>query len=345
MTFLRNCWYLAAWDHEISPDAMLSRRILGVPVLFYRNEDDTIAALHDRCPHRFAPLSRGRVENGAVYCGYHGLGFGADGKCVANPHGRIVNSLAVESYPVQEKYHGIWIWMGEKHLAEITPVPELEFFENVPESAYSNGYLRGNANYLLFVDNICDLTHTDYLHPDTLGGGSYTRTRAKVTEREGGLAIQWHCMNEVPQPIMKINGFTADRADSWTELEWTAPSIMTIRNGAVPAGTPRSEGKNFLVAHIMTPETDTTTHYFFAATRDFARDDEELNSRIAANRATIFASEDQPMIEAQQERMEGEEFWSLNPVLLPSDEGAVRVRRKLKAMIDAENKETEAEAL
>jgi len=338
MPYLRDCWYLAAWDHEVPAEGMLSRRILGEPVLFYRDDKGQLTALHDRCPHRFAPLSRGRIEDGVVYCGYHGLGFAANGKCVANPHGRIVNSLSVRSYPVKEGYYGVWIWMGDPQLANDTELPDLDFFKEVAESAYSNGYLHGDANYLLFVDNICDLTHADYLHPNTLGGGSYTRTRSKIIERERGLAIQWHCMNEVPQPIMRINGLTADRADSWTEIEWTAPSIMTIRNGSVPAGSPRSSGKNFLVAHIMTPETETTTHYFFAATRDFARDDEELNARIAANRVAIFSSEDQPMIEAQQERMEDQEFWSLNPVLLPSDEGAVRVRRKLGAMIQAEAK-------
>lgn len=344
MTYLRNCWYLAAWADEIRPDEKFVRRILNEPVFFYRDEAGAVIALRDRCPHRFAPLSMGRVENGAVYCGYHGIGFSGTGQCIHNPHGPIVSSLSVRAYPVREAYRGIWIWMGDPSLAEGTELPDLSFFNDVPETAFSTGYLRGEANYMLFVDNILDLTHTDYLHPDTLGGGSYTRERAKVSERENGLSLQWHCWNEVPQPIQRINGLTADRADSWTEIEWTAPSIMTLRNGAVPAGTPREEGKNFLVAHIMTPETETTTHYLFAATRDFAIEDAEMNARIAANRAAIFTKEDRPMIEAQQDRMDGEDFWALDPVLLRSDEGAVRARRKLDAMIRAEAAASEGAA-
>ena len=86
----------------------------------------------------------------------------------------------------------------------------------------------------------------------------------------------------------------------------------------------------------MTPETQETTHYFFAATRDFAVDDPELNARIAAGRVKIFSEEDLPMIEAQQNRMNGQEFWSLKPALLRSDEGAVRARRKLDEMIRKE---------
>lgn len=341
MSFLRNCWYLAAWDREVGSEGVLARNILGEPVVFYRDGTGSIVALEDRCPHRFAPLSKGKVENDAIFCGYHGLGFASTGKCIANPHGNITNSLVVRSYPVTEKYHGIWIWMGDPERAESTAVPELSFFEGVPDSAYSNGYLRGAAHYSLFVDNILDLTHTDFLHPDTLGGGSYTRNRPKVTEHENGMSLHWHCYDEVPQPIVRINGLTADRVDSWTEIEWMVPSIMTIRNGAVPAGTPWEDGKSFLVAHIMTPETENSTHYFFAATRDFARDDAELNSRIAANRVKIFSTEDMPMIEAQQARMGSNEFWSLRPALLRSDEGAVRVRRKLEEMIRLEQVEAE----
>jgi len=336
MAFLRNCWYLAAWDNEIGATGLLARQILGEPVVFYRDEAGAVVALLDRCPHRFAPLSMGRAEAGVIHCGYHGLTFASSGKCVVNPHGPISSNLSVKSYPVREHVQGIWIWMGDPTKAETAVLPELPFFDNVPATAYSNGYLRGAANYQLFVDNILDLTHTDYLHPDTLGGGSYTRTRAKVTEHDKGFSLHWHCFNEVPQPIMRQNGMTADTADSWTEIEWMAPSIMTLRNGAVPAGTPRERGNNFLVAHIMTPETDTSTHYFFAATRDFARDDANVNARIAANRAAIFTKEDIPVIEAQQRRMGEQDFWALKPALLRSDEGAVRVRRRLAEMIRIE---------
>ena len=336
MNFIRNAWYVACWSAEVKVGAMFDRRLLDEPVVFYRNADGNIAALHDRCPHRFAPLSSGKLADGTLYCGYHGIGFGTDGQCVENPHGPIVRSLCVQAYPVRESQHGIWIWMGDPDRAEATPVPDLQHFHDVPETAYSNGYLHCAANYMLFVDNILDLTHADTLHPDTLGGGSYTRTKVKVSEHDKGMSLQWHCWDEVPQPNMRLNGFTADTADSWTEIEWQAPSIMTLRNGAVPAGTPREDGKNFLVAHIMTPETETTTHYFFAATRDFELANRELNDRIAATRASIFTREDKPMIELQQERMQGQDFWSLKPVLLRSDEGAVKVRRKVDALIHAE---------
>jgi len=61
MNWLRNCWYQAGWSSELVSGEPLVRTILGEPILFYRTEDGAAAGLLDRCPHRFAPLSAGRL--------------------------------------------------------------------------------------------------------------------------------------------------------------------------------------------------------------------------------------------------------------------------------------------
>lgn len=58
--WVRNCWYVIAWDHEISDDALFTRTVLDEPILVYRTEGGELAAMQDRCCHRHAPLSRGR---------------------------------------------------------------------------------------------------------------------------------------------------------------------------------------------------------------------------------------------------------------------------------------------
>ena len=58
--FLRNYWYVAAWDHEIGREP-LGRTLLGEPVVMFRKQDGTPVAFEDRCCHRRAPLSLGRV--------------------------------------------------------------------------------------------------------------------------------------------------------------------------------------------------------------------------------------------------------------------------------------------
>ena len=78
--FIRNAWYVAAWDHELPQDGLLARTLLGEPLVFYRTAEGRAVALADRCPHRAAPLSLGRREGDGLRCQYHGMKFNADGQ-------------------------------------------------------------------------------------------------------------------------------------------------------------------------------------------------------------------------------------------------------------------------
>ena len=80
--WVANAWYVAAWLHEIEPGRIHARTIIDQPLVIYRTSDGAIVALEDRCPHRFAPLSMGRLEGDALRCMYHGLKFAPDGKCI-----------------------------------------------------------------------------------------------------------------------------------------------------------------------------------------------------------------------------------------------------------------------
>ena len=71
MDYLRDAWYVAAWEDEIPCDTLFHRTILSEPVLLFRTPADEIVALADRCPHRFAPLHLGRLVGEVVQCGYH----------------------------------------------------------------------------------------------------------------------------------------------------------------------------------------------------------------------------------------------------------------------------------
>ena len=60
--WLKNCWYVIAWEHEIPADGFLARTVLGEPLLAYRTSSGRLTVLEDRCCHRQAPLSKGRRE-------------------------------------------------------------------------------------------------------------------------------------------------------------------------------------------------------------------------------------------------------------------------------------------
>ena len=88
----------------------------------------------------------------------------------------------------------------------------------------------------------------------------------------------------------------------------------------------------------MTPETETTTHYFFSHTRNFQLDDPKVDERIRWWQKAGLTDQDGTMIEAAQRTMGTADIDSLKPVLLSIDVAAVRVRRVLGQLIDAEKK-------
>ena len=87
-SYVRNAWYVAAWSDDIADGQVVARTIMGERVALYRKANGDVAAIEDRCAHRFAPLSMGKVVSGdRIQCPYHGLEFDGTGACVYNPHG------------------------------------------------------------------------------------------------------------------------------------------------------------------------------------------------------------------------------------------------------------------
>ena len=47
-SFVRNCWYVAAWEDEISADSVFERTLLGESIVFYRASDGRVVALENQ---------------------------------------------------------------------------------------------------------------------------------------------------------------------------------------------------------------------------------------------------------------------------------------------------------
>ncbi|HMV54271.1 MAG TPA: aromatic ring-hydroxylating dioxygenase subunit alpha [Rhodocyclaceae bacterium] len=341
IAFLENAWYVAALSTELGAEALFHRKILDVNVLIYRKQDGTPVALRDRCPHRFAPLHMGKRVGDDVVCQYHGLRFDCSGKCKHSPHGngQIPKASDVRSFPLVERDGFLWIWPGDPALAEASSIPDCSEYSRSPKSAVAHVYMHNTCNYELLADNIMDLTHIDHLHGPLINtGGKLSPLIPNVTEVDGKVVIRWDWLAEPAMPLLGEHlAEPKAPAKMFFEVVWHAPAVMRLRVGAVQGSDDFvKDGVVLFDYHIMTPESAMSTHYFFASTRNYLTDDAAYNEGKMQGMLGAFTLEDKPMIEAQQAEMGTHDLWALKPVLLSSDAGAIRVRRVLKAMIEAE---------
>lgn len=343
MTYLRNTWYVAAWDHEIPTDRPFARTLLGEPVVLFRNAAGMVQALLDRCPHRFAPLSLGHVVGDVLRCPYHGLAFHGAGHCHHNPHGdgRIPRGAVVRSFPVVERHSVVWIWMGDP--AQATPDTIPDFRSMDPDTRWvGKDYLLAKADYQLETDNILDLSHIEFLHPGTLGSDAVKHAESEVVQEGHTVYSRRLTRNERLMPSLEQRyGIPEGQlVDRWLDTRWNAPAVMELWVGVAPAGTsdPRAVGKQVPFIHLFTPETATSAHYWFATSYP-RRMGEEGRRRAESDVKYLrepFEKEDLSMLEAQQKAMGDRDFWAMKPILLSGDAAAVRARRVLTGLIQAE---------
>ncbi|SDH29132.1 vanillate O-demethylase monooxygenase subunit [Paraburkholderia phenazinium] len=341
MSFLLNAWYVAAFAHEVRTDAPFARTLLGRPVVLYRDAAHRAIALDDRCAHRFAPLSKGRMVEGALECPYHGLRFGASGQCVHNPHGdgRVPSGAKVRTYPAIERYGAVWFWPGDPERADAALLPSFPFVD--PEVAYTHdGYLLSRAHYQLSADNLLDLSHFQFLHPDTLGSEAIARGDVQAGNVGDTVWVRRVAHDEVLPPFV-ANGFgipPGARVDRWMDVRWTPPGLLSIMVGVTPVGMAREAGLIAPSAHWLTPETERTTHYFFAfgLPKEMGEAAREMVRYAVDGLMKPFEQEDLPMLEAQQRSLGESDFWALQPALLPIDAGAIRARRIMERLIAEE---------
>ncbi|MEO7241470.1 MAG: aromatic ring-hydroxylating dioxygenase subunit alpha [Variovorax sp.] len=340
MKYVRNAWYVACWANAVKEGELFARTILESPIVFFRRSDGLPAALQDRCPHRFIPLHMGKIKGDVIECAYHGLQFDCSGACAHNPHGdgKVPAAMRVRAYPVEERHGFVWIWMGEEK-ADPSSIPDYGVLERPEEFKTTRGNIVINANYELMGENLVDLSHTPFLHEGLLATRGMTAASPEVREESGALHVdRWTPNVEVPQVFDMLFKQDGKNVDAWMNIAWYPPACFLLDVGVhAPGGQRESRGWIYGI-HILTPETDRTTHYHFASAspRGAAELDEASNKRLGELRRIAFEDQDKPILDAQQQALAGSDFWSQKPVLFSIDVGAVRFRRKLEQMAAAE---------
>ncbi|HAT29611.1 MAG TPA: Rieske (2Fe-2S) protein [Janthinobacterium sp.] len=332
--FPKNTWYVACTPDEIE-DKPLGRQICGEKIVFYRGAGGKVAAVEDFCPHRGAPLSLGFVRDGQLVCGYHGLEMDRDGKVIGMPGQRVRGFPCIRGYAVEERHGFIWVWPGEKELADPSLIQHLEWAGN-PEWAYGGGRYHIHCEYRLMIDNLMDLTHETYVHASSIGQKEIDEAPVS-TRTEGEQVVTSRFMENIAAPpfwraALRGNGLADDvPVDRWQICRFTAPSHVMIEVGVAHAGKgghkadPRHKVSS-IVVDFITPETETSHHYFWGMARNFKPDDAALTEAIREGQGNIF-SEDRAMLELQQANLLRHPERKL--LMLNIDAGGVQSRRVL----------------
>jgi len=334
--WIRNAWYVAAWTHEIEPGRIHARTIIDQPLVLFRTANG-IVALEDRCPHRFAPLSMGRLEGDALRCMYHGLKFAPDGTCIEIPGQKLIpQSACVRRFPLQVVGSWVWVWMGEADKADAGMIPPSLALDD-PAWRLQAGQLDYDAHYLLIDDNLLDLSHLSFAHEKTLGMDmpQWADLRPRMSPIERGLRFErWHTGHR-PRGFMKKLG---EEVDVWTTYDFLFPGIFLQRTCFHPAGTADRSGRGSpqgeplfyrIDEQAVTPVSGRTSRYFYAAGARAEDIDPDRLERLFAVTTTAF-HEDKQLIEAQQKLIDLEPDRKMLPTSL--DAGPTQFRKLVEAM-------------
>ncbi|MDO9279313.1 MAG: aromatic ring-hydroxylating dioxygenase subunit alpha [Polaromonas sp.] len=297
-------WYVAGFSWELK-DKPLARTILSRPMVIFRAQDGTVAALQDRCCHRDLPLSCGTIEGVGLRCGYHGLLFDTAGQCVEIPgQDRVPAKACVLSYPLRERDQILWVWVGVTPDSVPVDEPPPYPFHSDTDYKFGGGVYHYDAPWQLIHDNLLDLSHLGYVHLKTIGGNPTLHMNAKVkveSTDETVRVIRLMPESDPPPTYAQAWPFSG-KIDRWQEVEFH-PSHCAIWTGAMDHGTgsyddPARYGFHMRGFHGVTPETATTTHYFWTIATNPHPDRADVTQLVVDQTAATF-EEDKVIIEAQ----------------------------------------------
>ncbi len=235
-------WYPIAASSGVVRRKPVGVKRLGQAMVLWRTHDGRVVCLPDRCSHRAAALSPGKIRDGCLECRYHGLRFDASGRCVlipANGVGAPVpDGFNLHALNVREEHGVIWYWHGEGE-----PSHEVPWIPGASEPGFGAAeyWYDAAAPYLRIVENVLDFHHFPILHKLMLPGVG-TRMDDMDAHVDGKVVVF--------SATMRYEKPGAFRRDTPIKAFFTLPSIALIEFGG------------FYVNYFLTPIDEERTWVF-----------------------------------------------------------------------------------
>ncbi|MEL7536505.1 MAG: aromatic ring-hydroxylating dioxygenase subunit alpha [Pseudomonadota bacterium] len=335
-----NHWYVAGLTDEFGPEPT-AKTLLERSIVFYRTDSGELTAFQNRCLHRSFPLSEGYREGDNLVCRYHGIRYAPDGTIARIPCQEQASKRRLHKYPTREMGPFVFIWMGDTDLPYEEKLPDLPFlddpaFRTVSEAVTING------SYLLMQENLNDLTHFAYLHKDTfMFDDFFFDLPTEVKKVDGGVwcnRTDTHPMRAIaalpPNIQEKVRGKPAERRDGGMSI---SPGVF---KGYAPIfiGEPDAPDREVYqqhIVHYLTPETRSSTHYFWSMTNDFALDDDQYYTGLRAHLSKGF-SEDKWACDNMQRLLDNDDV-DYREMIIAGDQAGLLFRQVMLDWVKQEH--------
>lgn len=285
----RQHWHPVAGSEGVR-DAPLAARLLGEDLVLWRDPAGAVHAWPDRCPHRGARLSLGRVEGGHLECPYHGWQFAPSGQCVhvpALPAFTPPATHCVPSFAVREAHGLVWVRLAE---GEVAP-PVFAAEDDARLRKLNCGPYAVEASAPRIIENFLDMAHFAFVHEGWLGArGASAIDDYRVEETATGLRAT-QCKAWQPQSNLHS---TAPAQVEYT-YEVTAPYSAVLTKIPESGTTALADWREAIALFVVPVEEERSIAWFRLAVADFDSPDEKLR----AFQDTIFR-QDQPVLESQR---------------------------------------------
>lgn len=344
--FVRNCWYVAGWADDLADEKPMAATIIGEPVVLYRGADGRPIALQDRCCHKRAKLSLGRIEGDCLRCMYHGLKFDPSGRCVEIPgQDTIPPNTLVASFPVVADGCFLWVWMGDPALADPALIPSTVTLDDARWDL-RRGHMDYAANYELINDNLTDFSHLSFVHPASFGASpTFAAVRPTVKRIERGVRVsRWMTGGASENKnVSEAVGRNADAPVTYMSYDYLVPGILIMRSEtyrqedfpadgvSAPTATPVMANTN---CQAVTPMTAETSRYFFL-TGPRAGPASAAGADKLMQIMKIAFEEDRAMIESQAANIA---LAGGSEMMTAHDLGPVQFRSIIRALRKAEER-------
>ncbi|MEM7157954.1 MAG: Rieske 2Fe-2S domain-containing protein [Myxococcota bacterium] len=170
-----NRWYPITTSSTVRKAPVPLHR-MGLRLVVFRGADGQLRCLRDRCSHRGAALSAGKVKGNEIECPYHGFRFDGAGQCTAMPcegrDARIPGGLEIDTFPLREDHGLVWLWWGAAPAdGNVDSLPPVPWFSELPADTRfaSGGELEWPLNYVRAIESNFDLHHGPFVHPNLMG--------------------------------------------------------------------------------------------------------------------------------------------------------------------------------